>query len=196
MKPSRAVFDVYSSALLCAFLFSLGCGDGGSGASTVDAGGDDDTGGSNSEPAGDKVDEAVLAKCPQSSTLIQTTEWPSCLEGKRLTGIEPFTNKPCELRIGKNGVFEYLRDDALAIAVPERSTWLGATGNYQNEAISGMRFFLAGLAPDLPAVEGEPRVTNVDISLFDVEGQDDKVEVAYLDAALARQRYNCTVDGI
>lgn len=204
-SPVEAHLSRGNRALMFALLIgcaiaSVACEDGGdSDSSATDGGG----GGSDGEDGGDhapgptgSIDEAALAKCPQSSTLIQTTEWMSCLEGKRLTGVEPFTDLPCELRIGENGTFEYLRDGAVAIAVPDRSTWLNASGNYQNEAISGPRFFLAGIAPDLPAVEGEPRITNVDVSLFAVDSLDDKVEVRYLDAALARQTYNCSVEAL
>jgi len=53
--------------------------------------------------------------------------------------------------------------------------------------------FLAGVAPGLPAVEGEPRVTNVSISLFGLKSVESKIELMYLDAALARQTYNCTL---
>jgi len=52
---------------------------------------------------------------------------------------------------------------------------------------------LAGVAPGLPAVEGEPRVTNVSISLFGLKSVESKIELMYLDAALARQTYNCTL---
>jgi hypothetical protein len=196
-KARMSVKAVTVFALLA--VTATACGDGGSESSTTDAGGgqngaDGGSGGANT-PA-DGIDEAVLAKCPQSSSLIETTDWTSCLAGKRLTGTEPFTDMPCELRIGEEGVFEYLRGDAVAIAVPEKSTWRGANGTYQNNATSGPRFFLAGLSLDLPVVEGEPRVTNLNISLFALASQQDKVEIRYLDAALANQTYNCTVDAL
>jgi len=189
----RLVPKVFTGAL---FLALMACDDGGGRADSSADGGGDGSGGSMSQPSLNGVDEAVLVKCPQSSTLIETTEWPSCLAGKSLKGIEPFSNKPCELRIGNNGVFEYLQDNAVAIAVPDRSKWEGATGNYQNDVSAGPRFFLAGIAPDLVPVEGEPRVTNINLSLFALDTLDDKVEVVYLDAALARQTYNCTVDAL
>lgn len=143
---------------------------------------------------GDGIDEATLASCPQTTTLIETAEWPSCLAGKRVTGTEPFSKEPCELRIGANGVFEYLRGGAVAIAVPARSQWRSGTGNYQNTAGSGPRIFLAGIAPDLEVVDGQPRVTNVNLSFFAFAGQQDNVEIKYLDAARNRQTYNCSVN--
>jgi len=199
MKQPRIAPYVRTSVVrlsICALVMALwacGKGDGADPMASAD-GGDGSNGGG--EPSGNGIDEAVLAKCPQSSTLIETTEWSSCLEGKSVKGIEPFTNKPCELRIGKSGAFEYLRDNALAIAVPERSMWLDASGTYQNEGTGDRRFFLAGIAPDLKAVEGEARVTHIDISLFALDSQDDKVAVRYLDAALASQTYNCTVEAL
>lgn len=185
-------------------LVSGACGDGDSDSSATDGGGGGGSGGENGgeDGGGDNgaaptgtIDEATLAKCPQSSSLIETTEWMTCLEGKRLTGVEPFNNTPCELRIGTNGAFEYVRDGAVALAVPERSAWLDATGTYQNNATSG-RFLLASIAPDLPFVEGETRVDRISISLFALESQDDNVEVIYYDPALSRQTYNCGVDAL
>jgi len=189
----------FHRALTLAALLSLGgaCGDSSENSAAEGADGGSSGGGntgSKDPGSASSVDEAVLARCPQSTTLIETTEWMTCLEGERLVGIEPFNNKPCELRIGSNGAFEYLRDGAVAIAVPERSAWLGASGNYQNDSASGSRFFLAGIAPDLPPVEGEERVTHIDISLFAFDGKKDNVAVRYLDAALANQTYNCQVD--
>jgi hypothetical protein len=145
---------------------------------------------------GDTIDESVLAKCPQASTLIQTTEWTRCLEGKRLAGAEPFSNTPCELRIGANGAIDYLRNGVVAIAVPELRLWRSGSGNYQNDASSGSRIFIAGIAPDIVPEEGKPRVTDVDISLFALSTQQDVVSVRYLDSALARQTYNCNVKAL
>ncbi len=153
-----------------------------------------DSGTTRPPTSADAITESVLAACPQSSTLIQSAEWPSCLAGKRVSGTEPFNNSPCELRIGENGTFEYLRSGNLALKVPERSGWRGATGTYQNELSAGRRVFLAGIAPDLPMVEGQPQVTNVNLGFFSVTTQDETVEIQYLDASRARQTYNCKVD--
>ena len=189
--------------LACCLAWStwLGCGsdDSESSKGSEDAsvdGGDGGSEGSTMKPAEDDeaLDEAVLAACPQSTTLIETSDWTTCLEGRRLTGVEPFSNMPCELRFGANGAIEYWRGGELAIAVPSRDAWGDAYGSYQNDASGASRFFLASVTPDLAAVEGEPRVTDVDISLFALEGQDDTVAVNYLDENLARQTYNCTVD--
>lgn len=162
---------------------------------------DDDAGapaavGGTSPPAasGDAITESVLSACPQASRLIETAEWPSCLAGRRVSGTEPFDGSPCELRVGSDGTFEYVRSGAVVLTVPPRSTWRGATGTYQNELSAGRRIFLAGLAPDLPVVEGRPRVTNVDLAFFSVDGQDDTVSIRFLDERLARQTYSCKVD--
>jgi hypothetical protein len=142
-----------------------------------------------------KGDEFLTA-CPASSSLIETTEWMSCLEGKSLTGTEPFSKKACELKIKANGAFEYLRDNAIAIAIPERGTWQNPQGTYQNANSGDKRIFLAGIAPGLAAVSGEARVTRLNISIFGTAGQQDKVEVQYLDAALSQQTYNCDVSSL
>lgn len=189
------VFDTSVRAISIALLIGLvAC-------SSDDASGDPpassptpDSGSSTNPPASapDAITEAVLAACPQSATLIETTEWPSCLAGKRVTGTEPFNNTPCELKIGQNGAFEYLRGGAVALSVPDRSGWGDAMGTYQNELNAGRRAFLAGVSPNLPAVEGQPRITNITINIFSV--LDDKVEIQYMDEKLARQTYNCQIN--
>ena len=185
-------------ALLLATLSTLACSDD-EGSSSNNAGssgsGGSGSGGGGMKPASDSVTEAVLAACPEASTLIQTTDWMSCLDGKRLVGTEPFSKEPCELRISGDGSFEYLRGGETAIAVPVRSAWQSPTGTYQNDG-SNSRIFLASVAPDLEAVQGEPRVTDVAISLFELKSITDTVEVRYLDAGLSRQTYNCTVDAL
>ncbi|HET9238598.1 MAG TPA: hypothetical protein VFO10_15160 [Oligoflexus sp.] len=168
------------------FLLVNACKGGGGGSSN------DTTTTPPSNSSGTTGDE-FLTNCPASSSLIETTEWTSCLEGKSLTGTEPFTNKACELKIKANGAFDYLRDDALAISITERSTWQSPNGTYQNANTGSTRIFLAGIAPDLPAVAGVARVTRLNISIFGTAGQQDKIEVQYLDADLARQTFNCNV---
>jgi len=144
----------------------------------------------------DGIGEAVLAACPQSSSLRQTTEWLACLEGKRSVGTEPFTNQPCELRVGQNGAFEYLRSGTVALTVPARTAWRNASGTYQNDATSGPRFFLAQVSPDLVIVEGQPTLDALKLFFSALPGNDDTVEVKYFDKARARQTYNCTVEAL
>lgn len=183
MKNHRVLASLF-------FMMISACGGGGG-----DSSDDTTTTPTDSSSSSNKGDEFLTA-CPASSSLIETTEWTSCLEGKSLTGTEPFSKKACELKIKANGAFEYLRDNAIAIAIPERSTWQSPQGTYQNANSGATRIFLAGIAPDLPAVTGEARVTRLNISIFGTVGQQDKVEVQYLDAALERQTYNCDVTSL
>lgn len=180
-------------------VMALACGDSGSDSDGDDTtmgvdGGDDNTGGSMSEPSGDSITEAVLAACPQSATLMETTEWPVCVEGRSIKGTEPFNNMACELKIGKNGVFEYYRGGTLALSVPDRSMWGDAFGTYSNEDSAGRRAFLASISPDLPAVEGQARVKNITIGLYSEDIVDDSIKVEYYDAAFALETYNCAPD--
>jgi len=109
---------------------ATGSGGGGhSGGST--AGGSTATGGASSN-MGSGFDE-LIGSCPPSSTLIETSDWVTCLEGKRLSGTDPFSKKSCELRVGSEGALDYYRDGAAAIAVPARGAWRGASGTYQKE---------------------------------------------------------------
>ncbi len=152
-------------------------------------------GGSSTTPpasAPDAITEAVLAACPESATLIQSTEWPSCLAGRRVAGTEPFNNSSCELKIGQSGAFEYWRGGALALSIAERSVWRSPTGTYQNQVSAGRRMFLAGVAPDLPVVEGKARVVNLDLTFVSLA--DDKVEIDYMDESLVRKTYVCQVN--
>lgn len=96
--------------------------------------------------------------------------------------------------MGQNGAFEYFVSGALAISLPEKSLWKSGTGIYQNAKDAGPQIFLAGIAPSLEAVNGQPRVTNLDLSFFALAGREDTIEVKYIDAALARKTYNCTVN--
>jgi hypothetical protein len=176
------------SVMFCMFL-ATACKDGGKSSK-------DDAGKAPNHDSIDTQSENLLAACTASSSLIETTEWTSCLEGKTLSGSEPFTNKSCELRIKVSGAFDYVRDNAIAISVPERSVWKSATGTYQNNGTGASRIFLASVAPDLPAATGQPRVTNINISLFGLSSQQDIVAVQYLDESLARQTYNCNVKAL
>ena len=106
-------------------------------------------------------------------------------------GAELFGNQSCELRIGADGSLSYVRGGAVAIATPARASWKGGAGSYQNSGSGDRLIFLASVAPDLEHVEGQPRVTRVNISIFGLERPESNVEVEYLDAALARQIYNC-----
>lgn len=144
----------------------------------------------------DGIDEALLAKCPQASGLVQTTEWMTCLAGKRLAGTETFNGQPCELRIGANGAFEYLRSGTKALELPDRSSWRNASGTYTNSALGGPRFFLAGISPDVALVDGQASISDINISLSALPGKEDTVEVKYFDAARSRQNYNCTVQAL
>jgi hypothetical protein len=178
----------------------LACGDDDS-----PAGGDDSADGEEATDGGDgdgdgdgadRIDEAVLAACPATTTLIETTEWPACLAGKRVAGTEPFNGMACELRVGASGAFSYYRGGALAIEMAGSASWGSPNGTYQNEAAPQGRIFLASIAPDLPAMEGQPRITDIVLSFFGTAGEEDRVEVKVLDAALERQVYNCTVDAL
>jgi hypothetical protein len=146
--------------------------------------------------AGDVINAAALAACPRADLLIQTTDWPSCLAGKRIAGKEPFGDQPCELRIGFNGAFEYRRAGAAVLSVPERSAWRSPTGTYQNTVPSGNepRLFLASVAPSLLVPEGQSVVTG--ITLTCAARVDDNVEIVFLDAARARSTYNCRVNAL
>lgn len=153
-----------------------------------------DGGGSTPPTAADAITESVLAACPESTSLIESTEWPSCLAGRRVTGKEPFNDSVCELTIGEAGAFEYWRGGALALSVPSESAWGAASGSYQNQLNAGRRAFLASVAPGLPAVEGEVRVERITLNFFSLA--DDKVEIQFMDEDLARKTYTCQVDVI
>jgi len=153
-------------------------------------GGDGGTSGATPPAGGSKG--AAIASCPASSSIIQNTEWVSCVAGKTIAGKEPFNNQPCEIRFGENGRIEYVRGGAVALTVPERGSWTSANGTYQYTQAPNP-IFLAGLSLSYTVPEGEPRVTNVNLR-FMPAGMEDDVEVVFLDAARNRQTYTCKVD--
>ena len=149
----------------------------------VDGGGATSTGGAL---------ESLVAACPAQSSLIETADWTSCLSGKTVSGTEVFGGQSCGLRFESDGALTYLRGGATAIATPPRSTWKTASGTYQNDGAANRRLFLASVSPSFDAATGQPRVTSIALKVFGADaGTDSTVEVAYLDAALARQTYNC-----
>ncbi|MBS2017065.1 MAG: hypothetical protein JST00_29535 [Deltaproteobacteria bacterium] len=187
LRPSR--WSVHATRLLAAtfVVATSACSDDASTSPGADSGTTPPT-----STAPDAITDAVLAACPQSTTLITSSEWPLCLAGRRVTGTEPFNNTPCELAIGQNGAMEYRRGGAVALRLPDRGGWGRTDGTYQNDGSAGRRIFLASVTPTLPVVEGQPRLLRVTVKFF--VGADDNVEVEYLDAARARQTYNCQVN--
>lgn len=166
-------------------------------ASLIVACSDDDTtpapgGGTTTPGATAGALETAVAACPAQTSLIQTTDWTSCLSGKTLRGTEVFGNQPCALRFETDGALSYLRADAVAIATPPRAQWKSASGSYQNDGSGARRLFLAGISPSLEVVADQPRVTDINVKVAGAQsGIDSTVEIAYLDRALARQTYNC-----
>jgi hypothetical protein len=166
-----------------------GCSDDSSGNNPSSNGGGA-SGGSGSQGE----NPSVIGDCPTTTTLIETTDWPDCLSGAKLSGVEPFSGESCALRIGDDAAFTYEVDGSEVISVPPRSEWTDSSGTYQNEGEGSRLIFLAGISPDLPVVEGEARVTRINISIFGLESKDDMVEISYLDEKLSSQTYNCKLD--
>lgn len=168
------------------------------GLASVAACGSDDPSGpsgssSGSTPSGSDGD-VTLAACDPTTTLIQTADWTTCLEGKSLSGKEPFNGQACELRFGAGGKIEFLRSGAVALSFADKAAWgTGPTGTYQHEGTGDRRIFVASISTSPPPVSGQPRITGISINVFGVAGQDDTVEMRYFDTALARQTYNCKV---
>lgn len=167
-----------------------GGGQGGSGGSKAEGGG-------GSQSSADAVTAAVLDACPQAAMLIDTTDWPDCLAGKRLVGKDPFASKACELRIGEDGAFDYLIEGSVTLSIPARSGWgNNARGTYQNAKGAGGRLFLASLSPDLPLSDGQAVIDKVSLSVAELPSLQDTVEISYFDENRARKTYNCTVGAL
>lgn len=167
-------------------------------ACTPACGGDDASpGGSSSSsssgaPASDPG-EAAAAACPVQDPLIQGTQWVSCVAGTSLVGVEPFTGKTCTLQFDGEGGVTYSLGVQDVLAAPRASWGASATGTYTNSGSGASRIFLASVSPDLPYVEGQARLLDVNVSIYGVAKSEDLIEVRYLDPANARQTYNCTI---
>ena len=150
-----------------------------------------------SPPAGaGLIDEAAVRACPSATSLIQSTEWSSCLAGRSIAGTEVFTGTPCELRVGQDGAFDYLRNGAVFLSLPPRPQWTGVSGLYQNTVRDtlGPRLLLASLDPSFPVVAGQPYMNSVDLTFVAGAGQDESVEIEYFDALRTRITLVCRVN--
>lgn len=149
----RSRFAVKTMAALAATVLVSACGGGGDGGPAPATPG---TPGSPSNPgtpgSTDLVTLADLQACPQVSSPATTTQWFTCLVGKRLPGKNLITGKACELRIKAGGVFEFVNDGAVS-TLPAVSTWDRPLGVYQNSEITtGVRLFIGDLSRGISTV--------------------------------------------
>jgi hypothetical protein len=98
-----------------------------------------------------------LALCPAAS-LGRSTDWyKTCLVNKRLVGKTPDNSRfpdlpqlpvlPCAVTLRPDGVFDFIKNDAVIMATPPVSLWFETTGSYGNTAgANGQRTFSATLS--------------------------------------------------
>lgn len=147
-------------------------------------------------PAGSQFVTADLTACPNASYVISSTEWMSCMAGKRLVGTEPFNGTACELHVGSDGGFQYLRGGAVALTMLPRTSWVGAWGSYTNSDMGVGRQLLASIFPGYPRVAGQNTVNSIELTLSSLPNTQDTVEVEYFDTNALRQTYTCVLSGI
>ena len=155
-------------------------------------------GGSDGEETGSgggrSVNAKALSACPGASSLLEKKDWSICLAGQRIAGADTFNKEPCELQIGSDGSFQYLRNGAVALQTSAPSTWQTGFGLYQNMVPGGgpIRLFIGVAQPNQEPVAGQASVTEVHLSF--VERMDDDIQIKYLDVMGKPQTYNCRVN--
>lgn len=162
---------------------SLGCSD--SGTSSGSNGG---SSGGATPAAGDRITAATIAACPNSDTLVASSIWTSCLEGKRAVGTDPIDkSKACEVRFLAGNRVEFVYGGT-TYASASPNTW--KDGLYQNTPAGPYRQMLGSLNASA-LVKGE--INEIDVSIV-TEIQDDTIEITYFDEASARRTLTCKLD--
>jgi hypothetical protein len=146
-------------------------------------------------PSSNIATRADILACPASSSLISSSNWSSCLAGKRLVGNDPvITSQTCQILYQADGGIEYTHNGVVylpSINGPAKG------GLYQNTTSgSGIKLMFGNLDWDLFGSSARNRVTDVDLSVFVLPDNQDLVEVTYFDSALARRTLTCNLTNL
>jgi hypothetical protein len=146
-------------------------------------------------PGSNIANRADILACPASSSLISSSNWSSCLAGKRLVGNDPIiTSQTCQVLYLADGGVEYTHNGVVylpSVNGPAKG------GLYQNTTSgSGIKLMFGNLDWDLLGSSARNRVTDVDLSIFILPDTQDLVEVTYFDSALTRRTLNCNLTNL
>jgi hypothetical protein len=150
---------------------------------------------STTPPASDVATRADILNCPRSAFLISSSNWSSCLAGKRLVGNDPIlTAQTCQIRYLVNGGIEYTHNGVLY----EPSVNGPADGGlYQNTTFEPSVKLMFGILDwDLSGSTARNRVTKADLSVNVFPDTQDLLVVTYFDSGLARRTLNCNLTGL
>ncbi len=146
-------------------------------------------------PASDVATRADILACPASSFLINSSNWSSCLAGKRLVGNDPIvTSQTCQIRYLANGGIEYTHNGVLY----EPSVNGAADGGlYQNTTSeTSVKLMFGILDWNLSGSSARNRVTKADLSVNVSPDTQDLLVITYFDSGLNRRTLNCNLTGL
>ena len=146
-------------------------------------------------PASDLATRADILACPASAFLISSSNWSSCLAGKRLVGNDPIiTTQTCQIRYLANGGIEYTHNGVLY----EPSVNGPADGGlYQNTTSEpSVKLMFGFLDWALSGSSTRNRVTNADLSVYVFPDTQDLLVVTYFDSGLNRRTLNCNLTNL
>jgi hypothetical protein len=146
-------------------------------------------------PSSNIATRADILACPAVSSLISSSNWSSCLAGKRLVGNDPIIpSQSCQVLYLADGGVEYTHNGVVylpSVSGPAKG------GLYQNTtAGNSAKFMFGNLDFDLSGSTARNRVTDVDLSIFILPDTQDLVEVTYFDSASARRTLNCNLTNL
>ncbi len=150
---------------------------------------------STTPPASDVATRADILNCPRSAFLISSSNWSSCLAGKRLVGNDPIiTTQTCQIRYLVSGGIEYTHNGVLY----EPSVNGPADGGlYQNTTFEPSVKLMFGILDwNLSGSTTRNRVTKADLSVNVFPDTQDLLAVTYFDSGLARRTLNCNLTGL
>jgi hypothetical protein len=146
-------------------------------------------------PASDIATRSDILACPASSFLISSSNWSSCLAGKRLVGNDPIiTTQTCQIRYLTNGGIEYTHNGVLY----EPSVNGAADGGlYQNTTSEPSVKLMFGILDwNLSGSSARNRVTKTDLSVNVFPDTQDLLVVTYFDSGSVRRALNCNLTGL
>ena len=144
-------------------------------------------------PASDIATIADILACPPSSFLISSSNWSSCLAGKRLVGRDTIiAAQSCELRFLANGSVEYTHN---SVTYTPSTVGPANGGLYQNTTTeSSVNLLLGSLDWNLSGAATRDRLTGIDVTI-DLRAAD-AIAVEYFDTGLNRRTLNCSLNNI
>jgi hypothetical protein len=146
-------------------------------------------------PASDIAKRADILACPASSFLISSSNWNSCLAGKRLVGNDPIiTSQTCQILYLANGGVEYTHNGVVYLPSLNGPADSGLYQNTTSE--NSVKVMFGNLDWNLSGSSARNRVTDVDLSVNVFPDTQDLVAVTYFDSTSTRRTLNCNLTNL